>query len=146
MRAFPVVALLSLTLFMAGGTALAPDDPAGDPQEPVAEPTATPAAVPAPQLSPAMQEIAAVLDAERRQVLELTAVLTREADGTARLALVRRIERIKMEAEISVLTIQARYALAAGFSAEAQQLAEAASQLQTALDAAVDSPPAAAGR
>ena len=145
MRASRVLTFLALMMVLALGTISALDDPAGASGEPSPEAAAAPAAV-APILSPEMQEITAVLEAERLQVRELTAVLKKEADDKARLVMVRRIEQTKIGAEISVLKIQARYALAAGLDEQARQLDESVTQLQAALDAAATPSPAPAGR
>lgn len=146
MRAYRVGTFLFLIAFLAAGfdPALAVTTEAAG--EPAPETTAAPAVALPQTRSLEMQEITAVLDAERQQVQELTAVLKEVNDDSAELALVRRIEQIKMGAEISVLRIQAKYAVNAGFTEKARQIEEALTELQTTLDATAATLPSTNGR
>jgi hypothetical protein len=71
----------------------------------------------------------------RQQLAELEARLTRSASQDEQAALVAEIERLKTEAELAVLGIQARHARAAGRVRVAAKLESAASALRAALDA-----------
>lgn len=99
---------ISLLLFLLLLAAL----PAGPS---AAEETAAP--VPKPRLakaSPMMVEIRAVLDEERAALKSLNERFRAAKDADAAIALQREIARVKLDAEVAVLRVQAKHARAAG--------------------------------
>lgn len=93
-----------------------------------AEETAAPA--PKPRLakaSPMMAEIRAVLDEERAALRSLNERFRAAKDPDAAIALQREIARVKLDAEVAVLRVQAKHARAAG-------RADVAASLETAIE------------
>ncbi len=84
-------------------------------------PTAAAPAATAP-LTPMMTDITAAMQAEQAQVAALVAQLATAPDDAAALELHRAIEQAKMDGQLQVLGIQARYARAEGRVDDATKL------------------------
>ena len=84
---------------------------------------------PRPAATPLLADLFDVLDRQDAAVAALQTELARIADPMAALALQRRIEKAKQDAEIDVLRVQARHARAAGKAALAAQLDAAIGEL-----------------
>lgn len=84
-------------------------------------PTAAAPAATAP-LTPMMTDITAAMQVEQAQVAALVAQLATAPDDAAALELHRAIEQAKMDGQLQVLGIQARYARAEGRVEDATKL------------------------
>ena len=86
-------------------------------------------AVPAPvrprPLSPRMAEIRALIDAQSRGLRELSAAYAAAASHAEALEVERRVQELKLNTEVEIFRVQARYAVAEGRTADAAK-AEAA--------------------
>lgn len=102
------------------------------------------APAPKPRLakaSPMMTEIRAVLDEERAALRVLHERFRATKDADASIAIQREIARVKLDAEVSVLRVQAKHARAAG-------RADVAANLEAAIQKMLepDAPPPSAPR
>ncbi len=82
----------------------------------------TPTAAATAPLTPMMTDITAALQAGQAQVAALAAQLATAPDDAAALALHRAIEQAKMDGQLQVLGIQARYARTEGRVEDATKL------------------------
>jgi hypothetical protein len=112
---------------------------AADPPQPAAPPTgegvtasADAPAPAAPEPTPMMREIVAAWDAQAVAVEALETQAATCTDPVAALALQRQIEELRAQAEVQILTIQARYARLEGRPEVAAEI-EAAVAEMTAL-------------
>lgn len=112
-RSLPAFAVSLLLCALALTPALAVDD------APIA---AAPPAAPTAPLTPMMADITAALQAGQAQVAALAAQLATAPDDAAALELHRAIEQAKMDGQLQVLGIQARYARAEGRVEDATKL------------------------
>ncbi len=90
------------------------------------------APAPKPRLakaSPMMVEIRAVLDEERASLKVLHERFRAAKDADAAIAIQREIARVKLDAEVSVLRVQAKHARAAGRADVAANLEAAIQQM-----------------
>jgi hypothetical protein len=98
----------------------------------------TPTAATAP-MTPMMADITAALQVEQAQVAALAAQLATAPDDAAALELHRAIEQAKMDGQLQVLGIQARYARAEGRVEDATKLEAAMATMgHTAVPANVE--------
>lgn len=90
-----------------------------------------PAAIarPRPAATPLLSDLYDVLDRQDAAVAVLQSELARTADPMAALAVQRRIEKVKQDAEVELLRVQATHARAAGKAALAAQLDAAIAEL-----------------
>ncbi len=77
-----------------------------------------------PKPSPMMEEIHALLDAEEAALADLQENLQTATDGTAMLAIIQEVERVKKETELDILHVQLRYAREGGHEEAALRLEE----------------------
>jgi hypothetical protein len=82
------------------------------------------------------QEIAATFAAERATLAELQARFSSAATEAEALAIQQQIDRVKQDAEIGTLRIQARYARQAGYEQTATELEAVVAQLLSAIEGA----------
>ncbi len=84
---------------------------------------------PRPAATPLLADLFDVLDRQEAAVATLQTELARTADPMAALAVQRRIEKVKQDAEVELLRVQATHARAAGKAALAAQLDAAIAEL-----------------
>lgn len=119
-RSLPAFAVSLLLCALALTPALAVDDA---PAAPIT------AAAPITPVTPMMTDITAALQAGQAQVAALAAQLATAPDDAAALELHRAIEQAKMDGQLQVLGIQARYARAEGRIEDAVTLEAALSAM-----------------
>ncbi len=100
-----------------------------------------------PELKPMTMEINAVLEQSRLQVATLQEEFDKEPNAEAAVAIVRQIEQLKINTELDILRVQARFARSGGNEELAQEIEASLAKMTTPAPRRepVDRPAPAAG-